>query len=135
MVASCFYVLAVVVEIFPLCYYAQCLMDENNRLAEVIFHSNWINQNKRYRKMLIFFLQRSQKPIEFSAGKLFPITLSSFLSVSNKFKKKSKIFLGIQFFKEIFNKLMGHVLFFRLQNFHFPYIHLSKKWISKNVMV
>lgn len=92
MVASCFYVLAVVVEIFPLCYYAQCLMDENNRLAEVIFHSNWINQNKRYRKMLIFFLQRSQKPIEFSAGKLFPITLSSFLSVSNKFKKKSKIF-------------------------------------------
>ncbi|XP_073832904.1 odorant receptor 7a [Musca autumnalis] len=82
MVASCFYVLAVVVEVFPLCYYAQCLMDENNRLSEVIFHSNWIYQSKRYRKMLIFFMQRSQKVIEFSAGKLFPITLSSFLSIA-----------------------------------------------------
>uniref|UniRef100_A0A1I8MWM8 Odorant receptor n=1 Tax=Musca domestica TaxID=7370 RepID=A0A1I8MWM8_MUSDO len=81
-VASCFYVLAVVVEVFPLCYYAQCLMDENNRLTEAIFHSNWIYQNKRYRQMLIFFMQRSQKVIEFTAGKLFPITLSSFLSIA-----------------------------------------------------
>ncbi|XP_075155684.1 odorant receptor 7a [Haematobia irritans] len=82
MVASCFYVLAVVVEIFPLCYYAQCLMDENNRLAEVIFHSNWINQDLQYKKMLIFFMQRTQKTIEFSAGKIFPITLNSFLSIA-----------------------------------------------------
>lgn len=81
-VASCFYVLAVVVEIFPLCYYAQCLMNENDHLTEAIFHSNWIHQSKRYRQMLIFFMQRSQKSIEFTAGKLFPITLSSFLSVS-----------------------------------------------------
>ncbi|XP_061393086.1 odorant receptor 7a-like [Musca vetustissima] len=81
-VASCFYVLAVVVEVFPLCYYAQCLMEENNRLSNAIFHSNWIYQSKRYRKMLIFFMQRSQKVIEFTAGKLFPITLSSFLSIA-----------------------------------------------------
>ncbi|XP_019894952.1 odorant receptor 42b-like [Musca domestica] len=81
-VASCFYVLAVVVEIFPLCYYAQCLMNENDHLTEAIFHSNWIHQSKRYRQMLIFFMQRSQKSIEFTAGKLFPITLSSFLSIA-----------------------------------------------------
>ncbi|XP_061393085.1 odorant receptor 7a-like [Musca vetustissima] len=82
MVASCFYVLAVVVEVFPLCYYAQCLMDENIQLTDAIFHSNWVYQNERYRKMLIFFMQRSQKVIEFTAGKLFPITLSSFLSIA-----------------------------------------------------
>lgn len=81
-VASCFYVLAVVVEIFPLCYYAQCLTDESNRLSDVIFHSDWFDQDQRYRKMLIFFMQRSQCSFEFSAGKLFPITLNSFLSVS-----------------------------------------------------
>ncbi|XP_013107918.2 odorant receptor 59b-like isoform X1 [Stomoxys calcitrans] len=82
MVASCFYVLAVVVEVFPLCYYAQCLMDENDYLAQVIFHSDWINQSVRYRKMMIFFMQRTQKTIEFTAGKIFPITLNSFLSIA-----------------------------------------------------
>ncbi|XP_065364980.1 odorant receptor 42b-like [Calliphora vicina] len=81
-VASCFYVCAVVVEIFPLCYYAQCLMDESNRLSDVIFHSNWVDQDVRYRKMLIFFIHRSQRTIEFTAGKLFPITLNSFLGIA-----------------------------------------------------
>ncbi|KAI9589883.1 hypothetical protein GQX74_008051 [Glossina fuscipes] len=81
-VASCFYVLAVVVEIFPLCYYTQYLMDESNLLAEVVFHSNWAEQHLPYQKMLIFFMQRSQRVMEFTAGKLFPITLNSFLSIA-----------------------------------------------------
>lgn len=81
-VASCFYILAVVVEIFPLCYYSQCLMDDSDRLSQVLFHSNWMAQDASFRKMLIFFMQRSQQRMEFTAGKIFPITLNSFLGVS-----------------------------------------------------
>lgn len=81
-VASCFYILAVVVEVFPLCYYAQCLMDDSDRLSQQIFHANWIEQDVRFRKMLIFFMQRTQRVMELNAGKIFPITLGSFLSVS-----------------------------------------------------
>ncbi|XP_037812192.1 odorant receptor 42b-like [Lucilia sericata] len=101
-VASCFYVLAVVVEIFPLCYYAQCLMDESNRLSDVIFHSNWVDQDIRYRKMLIFFIHRSQKTIEFTAGKLFPITLNSFLSIA-KFSFSLYTFIKEMGIKEKFS--------------------------------
>lgn len=81
-IASCFYVLAVVVEIFPLCYYSNCLMYDSDRLCEEIFHSSWIQQNVQYRKMLIFFMQRTQQTIEFMAGKIFYINLNSFISVS-----------------------------------------------------
>ncbi|XP_004531172.2 odorant receptor 7a-like [Ceratitis capitata] len=81
-VASCFYILAVVVEVFPLCYYAQCLMDDSDRLSQQIFHANWIEQDVRFRKMLIFFMQRTQRVMELNAGKIFPITLGSFLSIA-----------------------------------------------------
>ncbi|KAM7349106.1 odorant receptor 7a-like [Cochliomyia hominivorax] len=81
-IASCFYVLAVVVEIFPLCYYANCLMYDSDLLSVEIFHSNWMKQNTRYRKMLIFFIQRSQQTMELMAGKMFPINLNSFISIA-----------------------------------------------------
>ncbi|XP_017461213.1 PREDICTED: odorant receptor 7a-like [Rhagoletis zephyria] len=81
-IASCFYILAVTVEIFPTCYYSQCLIDDSNQLSDVIFHSNWIGQSKEYRQLLIFFMQRAQRPMYLTAGKLFPVTLSSFLSIA-----------------------------------------------------
>lgn len=80
-IASCFYVLAVVVEIFPLCYYANCLVNDSDLLSVEIFHSKWVNQNPRYRKMLVFFMQRSQQTMELTAAKMFPINLNSFISV------------------------------------------------------
>lgn len=87
-IACCFYILAVVVEIFPLCYYAQCLMDDSERLSQQIFHANWIAQDARFRKLLVFFMQRTQRVLELNAGKIFPITLGSFLNVSSLLNKK-----------------------------------------------
>ncbi|XP_054728310.1 odorant receptor 7a-like [Anastrepha obliqua] len=81
-IASCIYILAVVVEIFPTCYYAQCLIDDSNQLSNVIFHSQWIDQSKEYRQLLIFFMQRAQRPMYLTAGKLFPVTLNSFVSIA-----------------------------------------------------
>ena len=75
--------MAVVTEIFPLCYYSNCLIYDSDRLSEDIFHSKWIDQNSRYRKMMIFFMQRSQQTMELLAGKIFPINLNSFISVSS----------------------------------------------------
>ncbi|XP_058974685.1 odorant receptor 7a-like [Musca domestica] len=82
MAASGFYVIAVSVEIFPLCYYANCLLYDSDTLATEIFHSAWIDQDRRYRKLLIFFIQRTQKSMELWAGKIFPINLNSFISIA-----------------------------------------------------
>ncbi|XP_018804184.1 PREDICTED: odorant receptor 42a-like [Bactrocera latifrons] len=79
-VACGFFILAVLIEIYPACYFSQCLINESDKLADVIFHSNWIEQSAEYRKLIIFFLQRSQRPMFLTAGKLFPVTLSSFIA-------------------------------------------------------
>ncbi|XP_073832925.1 odorant receptor 7a-like [Musca autumnalis] len=81
-VASSFYFLAVIVEIFPLCYYAQCLLYDSDTLATEILHSSWILKDRRYRKMLVFFIQRTQKSMELWAGKIIPINLNSFISIA-----------------------------------------------------
>ncbi|XP_036215193.2 odorant receptor 7a isoform X2 [Bactrocera oleae] len=81
-VACFFFILAVLIEIYPACYFSQCLINESDKLANVIFHSNWIEQSSEYRKLLIFFLQRSQRPMFLTAGKLFPVSLSSFVSIA-----------------------------------------------------
>ncbi|XP_067634637.1 odorant receptor 42a-like [Eurosta solidaginis] len=81
-VGCCFFIIAVAMEIFPTCYYAQCLIDDSNQISDVIFHSNWVEQSKEYRQLLIFFMQRTQRPMFLTAGKLFPVTLNSFLSIA-----------------------------------------------------
>lgn len=85
-IASASYILAIVVETYPLCYYANCLLYDIQKLPDTIFHSNWIGHDIRYQKMIIFFMQNTQRPIEFTAGKLFPISLSSCLVVSINYK-------------------------------------------------
>lgn len=65
-VACFFFILAVLIEIYPACYFSQCLINESDKLANVIFHSNWIEQSSEYRKLLIFFLQFQIAKFSFS---------------------------------------------------------------------
>ena len=93
--ASTFYILAIVIEIYPLCYYAQLLIYDCECLAQQVFQSHWIGRDVKYQKMIVFFMQRVQQSMELSAGKIFPINLNSFVSVSaeNANKRVSAIFL------------------------------------------
>ncbi|XP_067634622.1 odorant receptor 59b-like [Eurosta solidaginis] len=81
-IGSCFFVLAVIMEIYPTCYYAQCLLDDSNNLANVIFHSRWPDQSYEFRKLLVVFMQHTQKPMELLAGKLVPVNLATFVSIA-----------------------------------------------------
>ncbi|XP_037931820.1 odorant receptor 7a-like [Teleopsis dalmanni] len=101
-IGSCFFILAVVTQSFPICYQAQCLMDESSRLAEVILHSHWVDQDMSYRKMLIFYMQRTQILMKLTAGKIIPINLNSFLSIA-KFSFSLYTFIKEMNIKEKFD--------------------------------
>ncbi|KAM7350226.1 uncharacterized protein ACRADG_008860 [Cochliomyia hominivorax] len=81
-IASVVYVMAVLVQTSPCAYQATCLMADNEELSLAIFHCEWFGKNKRFRKMLIFFMMRSQIPMALKALKLFPITLNTSLSIA-----------------------------------------------------
>ncbi|XP_036342571.1 odorant receptor 7a-like [Rhagoletis pomonella] len=98
------YVVALLMEVYPLCYYGQSLLDDSNSLANTIFHGRWVDQNEDFRKMLVIFTQHTQKPMELLAGKLIPINLTTFVRIA-KFSFTLYSFINNMGVKERFEGL------------------------------
>ncbi|XP_037941795.1 odorant receptor 7a-like [Teleopsis dalmanni] len=75
------YQIAILVEIFPCCWFVNVLMHESDYLTTAMYSCNWYTQNLKFRKTLIIFMQRSQKTNVILAGNLAPITLQTFLAI------------------------------------------------------
>ncbi|XP_073844547.1 odorant receptor 42a-like isoform X2 [Musca autumnalis] len=80
-IASLFYVASILAETFPCSFLANCLMDDSDSISLAIFHSAWYNEEPRYKQMICFFLQHTQKTLILTAMKIFPITLNSNINV------------------------------------------------------
>ncbi|KAM7344211.1 odorant receptor 42b-like isoform 2-T4 [Cochliomyia hominivorax] len=80
-IASMFYVVSILTETFPCSFLANCLMDDSDSIALAIFHSDWPNEEPRYKQMIAFFLQHTQKTLVLTAMKIFPITMNSNINV------------------------------------------------------
>ncbi|KAH8297265.1 hypothetical protein KR044_009071 [Drosophila immigrans] len=73
---------AVLLETTPFCTLCNYLTDDSLKLADALFESNWIDQEKRYKKTLTHFLHNLQKPIVFMAGNVFTISVATNLTAS-----------------------------------------------------
>ncbi|XP_068157905.1 odorant receptor 42b-like [Drosophila tropicalis] len=76
------YVIGIICQTFPFCYTCDLIMDDCDRLALAIFHSNWYNSSRRYKSTLIQFLHKAQQPIAFSAGSIFSICMQTNIKVA-----------------------------------------------------
>ncbi|XP_037812188.1 odorant receptor 7a-like [Lucilia sericata] len=81
-IASVVYIFAVLVQTSPCCYQATCLIEDSEQLSLAIFHCEWFDKDIRFRKMMIYFMMRSQTPITLTALKLFPITLDTSVGIA-----------------------------------------------------
>ncbi|KAH8280025.1 hypothetical protein KR018_001343, partial [Drosophila ironensis] len=72
--ATVAYINGIMVQTFPFCYCCDLLKSDCQLLEMAIFHSNWIDTSRRYKRSLMFFLHNSQKPVAFTAGSIFPIS-------------------------------------------------------------
>ncbi|XP_036332559.1 odorant receptor 7a-like [Rhagoletis pomonella] len=75
------YIFAVLIEALPCCWYVNALLEECGQLTLAIYSCQWFEQSKEFRKILIVFMQRSQRATVLMAGNLVPITLQTFLNV------------------------------------------------------
>lgn len=80
-VAALSFMLAVLLETTPFCTLCNYLTDDGLKLADALFESNWINQEQRYKKTVLQFLQSLQKPIVFMAGNVLTISVATNLTV------------------------------------------------------
>ncbi|XP_017065385.2 odorant receptor 33a [Drosophila eugracilis] len=70
---------AMLIELFPSCYYGTLMMMEFDKLPYAIFSSNWIKMDKGYNRSLIIFMQLTLIPVDIKAGGIVGIDMSAFL--------------------------------------------------------
>ncbi|XP_039961466.1 odorant receptor 43b-like [Bactrocera tryoni] len=76
------YLIPVIWQTVPTCYESSMLQTDCTKFPEAIFHCNWLALDKRCHKLIIYFMQRSQEEICFTAIKLFQINLGTNLSIA-----------------------------------------------------
>ncbi|XP_017061397.1 odorant receptor 43b isoform X2 [Drosophila ficusphila] len=76
------YVMAVLLQTFPLCFYCNAIVDDCNELSDALFHSGWWMQNRKYRQVVLQFLQKLQQPMTFTAMNIFNINLATNINVA-----------------------------------------------------
>nr|XP_014103550.2 odorant receptor 7a-like [Bactrocera oleae] len=81
-IITIWYYLMVATQILPTCYEASTLAMESTKLPVSIFHCNWLALDKRGRKLILFFMQHSQKEVAFIAMQLFQINMRTYLSIA-----------------------------------------------------
>ncbi|CAD7089114.1 unnamed protein product [Hermetia illucens] len=73
--------LAATIQILFCCYYVNNFTVVTNELVTAIYFSNLFDQSMQFRKTAIIFMQMTQKPKVVMAGKMFPVTLTTFASI------------------------------------------------------
>ncbi|KAH8278849.1 hypothetical protein KR018_010315, partial [Drosophila ironensis] len=71
------YGVAILTQTFPCCYFCDKLKSDCDSLSNSLFHSNWIDANRRYRTTMLYFIHNAQQSIVFTASGILPIDLST----------------------------------------------------------
>ncbi|XP_041449776.1 LOW QUALITY PROTEIN: odorant receptor 33b-like [Drosophila obscura] len=74
------YFVAMLVELFPSCYYGTLISVELNRLTDAIFSSNWVGMDRGYCRTLLIFMQLTLAKVELKAGGMIGISLNAFFA-------------------------------------------------------
>ncbi|XP_011500452.1 PREDICTED: odorant receptor 4-like [Ceratosolen solmsi marchali] len=69
------YLLNVGAHLFVCCYTTDKLRDEGLSISQSAYNYEWYNLSVSDAKLLIIVMQRAGKPLQISAGKLFPISM------------------------------------------------------------
>ncbi|XP_037035068.1 odorant receptor 94b-like [Bradysia coprophila] len=78
------YCATICMEIFLPCYFGTELMLKNNNLTTAAYSSNWTEFPIYLQKLLVVFMEFTKKPRILLSGKLFSLSLNSFLVVLNR---------------------------------------------------
>ncbi|XP_059608258.1 odorant receptor 4-like [Phlebotomus argentipes] len=65
-------------QVFLLCWYGQELVDNSSKISDAAYNCSWYASTHRFRKMILYIMQHSQRPQILVAMKFWEISLSSF---------------------------------------------------------
>lgn len=74
-------VFVIFLHMFPCCYYGNKYSENNGKILNALYSCQWINQDEKFKKTLIIFMEFNHATRYFWAGKIIPINLATFVSV------------------------------------------------------
>lgn len=72
-------------QLLLLSYWGHRVLEESQAVADVCYQIDFVGSDTRFQKGLQLMIERSQRPIYFTAGKFSQVTLSNFVSVRRPF--------------------------------------------------
>ncbi|XP_038209518.1 odorant receptor 4-like [Zerene cesonia] len=76
-----FFLGAALTQVGILCWYADDICTSSAGVADAVYESGWYNSDIRCRQALLTLIQRSQKPLYFTAMKFSSITMKTYSSI------------------------------------------------------
>ncbi|XP_047539671.1 odorant receptor 85b-like [Vanessa atalanta] len=76
-----FFLGAALTQVGILCWYADDIFTSSSGVADAVYNSGWYNSDIRCQRALLVMIQRSQKPLYFTALKFSSITMSTYSSI------------------------------------------------------
>ncbi|XP_045542573.1 odorant receptor 4-like [Papilio machaon] len=76
-----FFLGAALTQVGILCWYANEIYTSSSGIADAVYESSWYMEDIRCRRALLIMMQRSQKPLYFTALKFHSITMSTYSSI------------------------------------------------------
>ena len=70
-------------EIFLPCYFGNELSIASSKLSTALFHSNWINANKKDKDTAKIFMENTKKDLSITAFNAFEVNLTTFGKIVN----------------------------------------------------
>ncbi|XP_022227633.2 odorant receptor 33a-like [Drosophila obscura] len=74
------YFMAMVLELFPSCYYGTLMAMEFNKLPYAIFSSNWLGMGRKYCRTLLILMQFTLAEVGVKAGGMVGISMNAFFA-------------------------------------------------------
>jgi predicted kinase len=68
-------------EIFLPCFFGNELTEASSKLSSFVFNSNWIEMNKKYRRIMQFFVESTKQEMKISAFRIFDANMATFKKV------------------------------------------------------
>lgn len=80
------YQVAIFTQIFLYCWFGNEVIVKSENFCYSAFKSNWYECSESVKKIILFYMLKTQKPIILFVGDLFPISVTTFTSVSENFQ-------------------------------------------------
>ncbi|XP_063357608.1 odorant receptor 67a-like [Cydia amplana] len=77
------YMFIMILQILVPCWFGTRIQDKSQQLSQAVYDCDWTAKSRYFKSSLRLLVERTNKPLSITAGKMFPLSLTTFTSIMN----------------------------------------------------